>query len=193
MTAHDLFALRARAAGPALTLLRHPRVAAEGLVYGRSDPPPGPTAAQEIAAARARVRALGLAPDVVRSSPSPRAAMLAHALAEALGVRVAMDPRLMELDFGAWEGLRWDALDRGQSDPWAEDPWRRAPPGGESFGALTARVADALGDAPEGAVLVTHAGVIRAARMLREGIDFAAAFAAPTPYAVPQPLRAWHG
>jgi alpha-ribazole phosphatase len=193
MTGHDLNALRARAMGPALTLLRHPRVVAEGLVYGRTDPPLGPSAAQEIAAACARARALRLTPDVVRCSPSPRALALAEALAAALGVAHAPDPRLLELDFGAWEGLRWDALDRAESDPWAEDPWHLAPPGGESFGDLTARVADVLAEAPEGAVLVTHAGVVRAARMLREGIDFAAAFAAPVPYAAPRPLRARFG
>ena len=193
MTAHDLTALRARAMGPAITLLRHPRVTAEGLVYGRTDPALAPTARQEIAAACARARALRLAPQVVRSSPSPRALALAQGLGDALGAPVATDPRLMELDFGAWEGRRWDALDRAESDPWAVDPWRRAPPGGESFGALAARVAEALAEAPEGAVLVTHAGVVRAARMLREGIDFAAAFAAPVPYAAPQPLRARRG
>jgi hypothetical protein len=56
MAGHDLNALRARAMGPALTLLRHPRVVAEGLVYGRTDPPLGPSAAAN-ASASASARA----------------------------------------------------------------------------------------------------------------------------------------
>jgi alpha-ribazole phosphatase len=166
---------------------------AEGLVYGRTDPPLAPSAAQEIDGAIRRARVLRLAPDAIRASPSPRAMALAEALAAALGVPVLPDPRLMELDFGAWEGLRWDALSPDHCDPWRADPWRLAPPGGETFGALAARVAEALAEAPPGEVLVTHSGVIRGARMLREGIDLAAAFAAPAPFASPIPLRASGG
>lgn len=187
--AADLAALRARAAGPGLTLFRHPKTAAEGIVYGRHDPAPAPEAPAQIESALARARALRLQGPVI-ASPAGRAQALALPLAAALGVAVQTDEDLRELDFGAWEGLRWDALDRAQSDPWAEDPWRRAPPGGERFADLVARAAAALARAPSGAVLVTHAGVIRAAWMLREGIGFDEAFARPVPYAAPVPLRA---
>jgi alpha-ribazole phosphatase len=186
----DLAELRAHAAGGALTLFRHPRVMAEGLVYGRTDPPLGPDAAHEIASAARRMRRLRLAPEAILTSPSPRAMALAAGLADALGVGVAADPRLMELDFGAWEGLRWDALTPAERDPWAADPWRRAPPGGEAFGALAARVAAALADAPPGAVMVTHAGVIRAVRILRGGLSVAEALATPAPFAAPVAIPA---
>jgi alpha-ribazole phosphatase len=110
---------------------------------------------------------------------------LAAGLADALGVGVAADPRLMELDFGAWEGQRWDALTPAERDPWAVDPWRRAPPGGEAFGALAA-----LADAPPGAVMVTHAGVIRAVRILRGGLSVAEALATPALFAAPVAIPA---
>lgn len=185
-----LAALRERARGPGLTLLRHPKVAGAGLVYGRHDPPLAPEAADQIEAACRRALALRLSPGAVTSSPAPRALALARPLAAALGVGVTEDPRLQELDFGAWEGRAWAALDRGESDPWAEDPWRRAPPGGERFFDLCARMAEALAEAGPEAVMVSHAGPIRAAWMLREGIGFDEAFRRAVPYAAPVPLRA---
>ncbi|MEL6766991.1 MAG: histidine phosphatase family protein [Pseudomonadota bacterium] len=165
-----------------LILLRHPRPAAEpGLCYGRQDIPPGPDASVEIAAALAHTPR-GTA---VLTSPARRARVLAEALAARDGVALQVDPRLQELDFGAWEGRLWSEIDRAESDPWAADPHRRAPPGGETFGALYDRVAEALTAAPMGALIVTHAGPIRAARMLCEGIGFDGAFAAQVPYATP--------
>jgi alpha-ribazole phosphatase len=165
-----------------MILLRHPRPAVEpGICYGRLDLALGPDAEAEIAAALAatpRVHA-------VLTSPAGRCRALAAALATRDGVEAIMDPRLQELDFGAWEGRPWDRIDRAESDPWAADPWRVAPPGGETFAALHARVGAVLGEAPAGAVLVTHAGPIRAALMIARGESFDSVFARPVPYASP--------
>lgn len=167
---------------PTFTALRHPRPsAAPGLCYGQLDLPPGPQAASEIASALAATpRAAALV-----TSPARRARVLAEALAARDGLALTVDPRWQELDFGTWEGRPWDAIDRAESDPWAEDPVTRAPPGGETFAALAARVAAAAADLAPGAVVVTHAGPIRALRMAEQGLSFAAAFAAPVPYATP--------
>ncbi|MGF1553610.1 MAG: histidine phosphatase family protein [Paracoccaceae bacterium] len=167
------------------TLLRHPRVAAAGLCYGRADVALAATAEAEIAAA------LVTTPPVraVVASPSLRARALAEPLAARDGVALTLDPRLAELDFGAWEGRPWAEIDRAESDPWAEDPETRAPPGGERFADLRARVRAALADLPEGAAVVAHAGPIRAARMIVDGWSFEAAFAWAVPYAVPIALE----
>ena len=165
-----------------IVLLRHPRAdAPPGLCYGRLEVGIGPDAPAEIAAA------LRETPPVTRviASPARRCGALATALARRDGVPVLADPRLRELDFGRWEGRRWDAIDRAESDPWAEDPMERAPPGGERFRDLLARVAECLGAARAGDALVAHAGPIRAARMLLEDIGFAQAFAEPVPHAAP--------
>lgn len=168
--------------GTALRVMRHPRTAATpGLCFGRHDPALAP-------GWEARID--GLAPGLAGlsrlvSSPSARCLRPARRLAAALGAALDVDPRLQELDFGAWEGRPWAGIPRAESDPWAEDPVRRAPPGGESFEALAARVAAAVAEAPPGALLVTHAGPIRAIWMARRGIDFAAAFARTVPYATP--------
>ena len=165
-----------------MILLRHPAAAvAPGTCYGRLDLAPGPEAAAEIA------RALALLPPVaaLRTGPARRCRALASRIAARDGVAEIVDDRLQELDFGAWEGRGWDAIDRAESDPWAADPWTVAPPGGETFAQLSARVAAALADAPPGAAIVTHAGVIRAARMILAGESFAAVFAAPVPHCMP--------
>jgi alpha-ribazole phosphatase len=167
-----------------LVLLRHPRVEAAGLCYGRADPPLAASASAEIEAALAATPPLR----AVVSSPSPRAMTLAGALAARDGLAVRPDPRLLELDFGAWEMRAWAAIDRAESDPWAEDPDRRAPPGGETFASLRARVADALAEIADGAAVVAHAGPIRAARMAADGVTLAAAFAEAVPYATPLSL-----
>jgi alpha-ribazole phosphatase len=166
----------------AVIFLRHPAAAvAPGICYGRLDLAPGPRAEAEIA------RALALLPGVtaLRSGPARRCRVLAERIAARDGVPVTVDARLQELDFGLWEGRGWHAIDRAESDPWAADPWRVAPPGGETFSALSGRVAAALADMPPGAAVVTHAGVIRAARMILASERFDAVFAAAVPHCTP--------
>ena len=163
-----------------LILLRHPSTDAKGLCYGRTEVPLSAEAPAEI------LRALETTPPPRRviSSPARRCLELARELAGLHGLPLETDPRLLELDFGAWEGRPWSKIPRHESDPWAEDPLRRAPPGGESFSALSARVT-AIARAADGATLVTHAGPIRALRIASGEVDFAAAFAAPVPFATP--------
>ena len=35
---------------------------------------------------------------------------------------ITLEPRLVEMDFGAWEMQPWDAIPRDQIDAWAADP-----------------------------------------------------------------------
>lgn len=166
----------------ALILLRHPSVAAPpGTCYGRTDPPLAASAAEEIAAA---LRALPPGRAVV-ASPAGRCRQLAEAIAASWDVPLQIDPRLRELDFGDWEGRPWAEIDRAESDPWAADPEHRAPPGGESFVRLRDRVEAALADLAPAAAVVTHAGPIRAAKMILTGASFADVFAEPVPHARP--------
>jgi alpha-ribazole phosphatase len=164
----------------ALILLRHGRPAgADGLCYGRTDLPPGPDLARQARRLAAQL------PPVRRivTSPLARCARLAERLAEARGLGLAADPRLVELDFGAWEGRRWDAIPRAEIDAWAADLLNARPHGGETVAELAARTAAALADhgAP-GTLIVTHMGVIRAA-LHHAG--------APDPWAARVDFAAW--
>ncbi len=165
-----------------MIFLRHPRPeVAAGICYGRMDLAAGPEAPAEIEAALAATPPAGR----VLASPARRCRGLAEALAARDGVALELDERLWEMDFGAWEGMRWDAIRRADSDPWAADPWTVAPPGGETFAAVHARVGAVLAEAGPGTALVCHAGPIRAARMILTGARFADVVAEPVPYAAP--------
>ena len=139
-------------------LIRHPRPQiADGICYGRLDMP-----AHDIEATAAALRTQ-LPPGLpVISSPLRRC----RELAEALHPSPRFEARLVEMHFGEWEGLAWDAIAREAFDAWAADLLHHAPPGGESAAMLQARAVaclDAL--AAEGitvCIIVTHAGVFRA-------------------------------
>ena len=147
--------------GVALTLLRHTRPeGGAGVCYGLTDLPPGPEWRREARRLHAQLPPFAC----IASSPLSRCRLLAEALALARALPLTIDPRLSEIDFGAWEGLRWDDIPRDQIDAWAADLMGARPHGGESVAMLAARVAPALGDwGPKGALLVTHMGPIRAA------------------------------
>ncbi|MEM0923032.1 MAG: histidine phosphatase family protein [Pseudomonadota bacterium] len=169
-----------------MIFLRHPKPKiAPGVCYGRSDIGLTESATSEIAAAVKRLPRIGH----LVSSPATRCQRLASAIARYHGVTLQTDPSLAELDFGRWELCHWDEIPRTESDPWAADPWRVAPPGGETFAQLHARLGAALADLSEDAVIVTHAGPIRAAKMLLTGASFADVFAEKIPYAIPLALN----
>ena len=173
-----------------MIFLRHPRPdAAPGLCYGRTDLDIGPDGVAEIARAMEATPKVGL----VIASPALRCRRLAEALAARDGVELRLEPRLWELDFGDWEGVPWAGIGRDKSDLWADDPWNIAPPAGETFAQLHARVGEVLAEVtpemmPEmmpGTALVCHAGPIRVSRMILTGAGFETVFAEPVPYASP--------
>lgn len=88
-------------------------------------------------------------------------------LAEYLALDPIFDDRLLELDFGVWEGKPWNEIPRAESDPWSADFVHQSPPGGESYGALQSRIVDFLtekqGNGVSHLAMITHSGVIRAA------------------------------
>jgi len=154
-----------------LWLVRHARpLVATGVCYGALDVAADPTATHEAAAALAAALPCGVA---VHSSPLQRCEQLTQVLR---GLRPDLtyesDARLAEMDFGAWEGQRWDAIARTELDAWTDTfaTWRCG--GGECVQAFMARVAAAwdaarLQGGP--AVWISHAGVIRAATLLAQG------------------------
>ena len=141
-----------------LYLIRHPapQVAA-GTCYGRTDLP----LAGDVADAAARILPQ-LPPRLpVYTSPLQRCRQLAAELHPA----PRSDPRLREMNFGAWEMRPWNLIERDALSGWAADPLGYFPPQGESVAQLQARVQDFVMEARrqglQRAVLVTHAGVIK--------------------------------
>jgi len=149
-----------------LTLIRHGLTEwnVSGRFQGHSNVPLSP-AGRAQAVLLAGYLATFPAIDVVVSSPLERAVETARIAMPDRELR--LDPRLRELDFGAFEGLTRDAVER---DPrwalWIEDPFLRAAPEGESYQQLRERMVAWLDEArrrfPEAHVAaVTHSGSIQ--------------------------------
>jgi len=151
----------------AFHLIRHlePREA-HGLCYGRRDLScDAASVSREAAALRAQLPERPLRGSPVFTSPLSRCRALAQTLAAPRVAEVADE--LIELDFGDWEGIRWDALPRTELDAWARDVWHYRPGGGESAAMVEERwrrwCARVAPRGIETVIAVTHAGVIRAA------------------------------
>lgn len=147
----------------ALILLRHttPDVA-PGTCYGQTDLDVAASFETEAVSAMAALPAF----NQIVSSPLKRCRKLAEYLSEKTGVPVTSDPRLMEMNFGSWEGRLWSEIERSEIEAWASDFYHAQPHGGESVAILHARISAALEDLKDqetSTLIVSHAGVIRAA------------------------------
>lgn len=147
--------------------MRHPAPdIAPGLCYGRLDVGLSPAGHAALAAMRTTLAAAGIG--TVVTSPARRCLLLAQAITPT----PIIDPRLQELDFGAWEGMPWDAVPRAALDAWAADPLAFAPPGGETGAALIERVqraVTALLTAGDDCIIITHGGPLRLLPALLRG------------------------
>ncbi|WP_338029686.1 histidine phosphatase family protein [Gluconacetobacter tumulisoli] len=152
----------------AILLTRHPPVdVPPGTCYGRHDVAllPGWQGRADGLAVLAR----GAGCRVIHASPAGRCRLVAERIAARAGIALHADPRLAELDFGAWEGRSWQDIDRATLDDWAADPEGFAPPGGETGRDLRQRVQsfwqDLLAQGVPACVL-SHGGPLR----LMEGL-----------------------
>lgn len=127
-------------------LLRHGQtpMSVQKRYAGRTDAPLTEVGVQQAAAAAKRLASAGLG--VIVTSPLLRTVQTAQSVAAVTGAAVVTDDGFRETDFGAWEGLtfaevreRWPA----EISAWMADP-EVAPPGGESFTDVSARVTAAL-------------------------------------------------
>jgi alpha-ribazole phosphatase len=99
---------------------------------------------------------------------------------------VVTDPRLMELNFGAWEGKKWDDIPAKELDPWMKDFVHVAAPEGENFEMLYNRTEqfykDLLKREAKRVAVVCHAGVIRAFLTIILEMPLRNAFKIPVSY-----------
>ena len=167
-------------------LVRHPQpVDADGWCYGRLEVA---VTQQAIAAAAeavsAQIPSEALESARVYCSPSSRCLELARHIASPRKPTPAED--LMEMNFGDWQGLAWDAVPREQIDAWAKDVWGYRPGGGESADMVATRWRRWLHQLRRidgsSVVAVTHAGVIRVALARCGQLDGASALQAPVPF-----------
>jgi len=147
-----------------VVLIRHAQPAVDpGICYGSLE-----LALMEPMQPEASLIVAGIgAPDVIVTSPAARARDSASQLIACLPTPQAceIEPRLREMDFGSWEGQRWDAIPREALDLWAGNLMTARPHGGETPAEMLERVgswADSLDTQSDARLwVVSHAGTMR--------------------------------
>jgi alpha-ribazole phosphatase len=191
-----------------LTFMRHPPIEAKGeRCIGQTNvelSPEGREALIPLAEEASR-----LWPDKILCSDLQRCVLLADAIALRLGLLSEPDPVWREVNFGKWESRTWGDIQTKEPhrlSKWMADFDTVAPPAGESFADLQTRVLRGLESKLIGAkqdavvahaarsganpgafsvthyLIVTHAGVIRAAISAFSGLPLRRAFELRVPY-----------
>lgn len=152
-----------------LYLLRHGEIETLGILAGKTD----------VDLSKAGFRQLSQTADALTeikyciSSPLIRCHTWASEYCQQHNLALEVDPRLQEMDFGDWDGQRyqslWDSTEQSSSysigDFW-QDPWQHQPPNGETMTCFVNRV-DSWWDSFcsqkqfNNTLIVTHAGVIK--------------------------------
>lgn len=150
-----------------IDFLRHGEPEGGRRYRGQIDDPLSEKGWGEMRAALARPRPW----QAIVSSPLTRCRAFAETLAGETGLPLAIEPRFMEVAFGAWEGktaAELKAQDPDQVFNFKRDPVRHRPPGAEPLSDFYARVAAGFDDlaavqAGRHVLVVAHAGVMRMA------------------------------
>ena len=161
------------ASRPTIYFIRHGETDwnVEGRLQGQRDIPLNDVG--RVQAEEAGRRLQSLAPHIEDlayvASPMGRTRETMELLRKAIGLHpqsYKLDERLIELTFGAWEGLTWKEVRKAEPQAAAmreRDKWNYVPPGGgESYAMLVERVRPVLDDIVRDTVIVAHGGVARA-------------------------------
>lgn len=174
-------------------LLRHGETTwnREDRIQGQRD---APLTGRGVEQARRTGRTLGRlieddAPFKLITSPLGRARRTADLVLESVRAsihEVRADARLMEMNWGRWEGLVREQIMMRDAERWRRfeaDSWSVSPPDGESYGELAARAREWLEstDSEERLIVVAHGGFGRMLRGHYLGLPPAAALALKAP------------
>jgi alpha-ribazole phosphatase len=179
-----------------LWLWRHPRpFDVAGRCIGRTDVSVDRRRAKRLAhRLRRHARRDRLAREVW-TSPLMRCAAVGRWLRR-WGWRHHVDVRLLEMDFGSWDGQPWSRIGAAEFAEWERDFAGHAPGGGESLAMLRERVRAFIADAgPNGParLLVAHAGWINALAFVTADLPAASHWPAPLRYGSAAHWSATHG
>jgi len=140
---------------------------ADGLAVGQVDLPLAAAGAAALGELAATWEAPP--PDRLVASDLERALASARVLNERWGLAIETEPRLREMDFGAWDGVSWQEIcgrDEARLRTWTKVWWHTGPPGGESLDQLAVRARRWLDEVLRTSidatvVVVAHGGSIR--------------------------------
>lgn len=150
-----------------LYLIRHGQTAwnIDGKIQGRTDVPLNDTGLYQAGLLAEAMKDRGVSS--LFSSPLKRALQTAEAVAEALSLPVIPVQELREVDFGLWEGLTWEQIDRRYHEDfvkWDGSPAENTPTGGEARADCRRRTKAAveriLTESQGDAAVVAHGGIL---------------------------------
>ncbi len=149
-----------------LLFIRHAETALKGTFCGQSDPALNADGLAQLPALVARLTCFKL--DLVLTSDLARAEQTATAIAEPHQLAIQARSALREIDFGAWEGLTWEEIERrdpAYASRWVAEFPALPAPGGEGIPQFKHRVLEEIAwlrQLPQTTIaVVTHAGVLR--------------------------------
>lgn len=171
-----------------LIFIRHAETDMAGTFCGQSDPPVNAAGHRQIQKLTESLRTEPIA--AVFTSDLQRAVTTARSLAGSFAIPCITRPALREIDFGKWDGLTWDEIEKRNSTfarQWLEAFPHLTPPGGESFEIFDSRImaetSYLLGQSERSLIaVVTHAGVMRTVLLTLCGLDEKTAWAITKPY-----------
>jgi len=144
------------------------------MIYGQTDVPLCPSFEKE---AEKIMEQINSGFDVVYSSPLSRCMHLA----QKISTLVKTDSRLIELNFGDWEGKYWNDIDQTpEAKMWFADYVNTPAPNGESFADMIKRCRAFLEEIMTSnynhICIVSHGGIIRAIKSIIENTPPGKAF-----------------
>jgi len=165
-------------------LVRHTTPNIEpGICYGQADVPL--TESFHVEAANV-VAQLPQDIEVIFTSPLSRCASLARQMRFRDDIPIVIDKRLIEINFGEWELMPWNSIDRASLKRWMDDYVNIAAPEGESYRALFERCVSFMNDLKNttyrSAVITTHHGVLKSIYAHLDNISLHEAMALQFPY-----------
>ncbi len=134
----------------------------ENKICGRTDSPLTETGHKQAIETGELLKAQGITADEILYSPLSRAADTAKHISEITGIPARVEPRLIEQNFGKWEGTPRDGADFHEAKKNFADNYE----GGESMLKMSQRIYNLLDDIKKEAdektyILVAHNGIAR--------------------------------
>ncbi|MDA8647427.1 histidine phosphatase family protein [Rhodobacteraceae bacterium] len=157
---------------PELYILRHGETLwnQQGRLQGQKDSPLTDKGRQQALAQGEVLRSVKSLPHIVFVSPLGRTLTRANLAVPFIKTHLK-DPRLLEINFGAWEGATRDAISQKIKAPVQGSEWFFESPGGETFQMISRRVMSFLQELEDPAIIVTHAVTSKVLRSLYLGLD----------------------
>lgn len=136
----------------------------DGRYQGQADPPLNAEGRMQAEAVAASLASRPL--EAIYSSDLRRARDTAESIARAHGLTVLLEPRLREINQGAWEGMLVEDIAAGFPEEWRairDDPLHARAPGGESVEDVARRAMECMceiaGRFPRGPVVIVSHGL----------------------------------